>query len=146
MADEAEVTALLESLVVEILSAFFDLRAAGKEYGLVTEQGAGSWGLLRMLRDQGPMTMPEVARSRSVSRQYIQKLASELIAEGWIGLRDNPAHKRSKLMYLTKSGEQELVRMTQRLRAVLVELAPDFSARNVKSAVATVAKLRTHLQ
>ncbi len=140
-----EAARLFEVLVLEVLAAFFDLRAVGQRYGLVTEQGAGSWGLLRMLKSEGPLTVPDVARMRSVSRQYIQKLANELIAEGWLAMEDNPLHKKSRLMILTGQGEAKLVEMTERFKELTQRMAPNFPLRDLQVSVNTVIELRKHL-
>jgi DNA-binding MarR family transcriptional regulator len=135
----------LEGLVLEILGAFFDLRAAGQEQGLVNAAGAGNWGLMRILREDGPRTVPEVARMRSVSRQYIQKLANELSEGGLIEMIENPAHKRSKRMRLTRKGEREFERLTGRLRAFLGGMAADFRPGELRSATRTIRALRSRL-
>lgn len=137
-----ETLRLLEKLILEVLAAFFDLRAVGQVYGLVNEQGAGSWGLLRMLRNEGPLTVPYVARARSVSRQYIQKLANELIAVGWIALEDNPLHKKSKLMVLTGQGEATLEEMTQQFRELTSQISTVFASRDLAVSIHTVGELR----
>jgi hypothetical protein len=62
----------------KFLETFFDLRATGQNLNFVTEWGAGNWGLLRLLSKEGSKTISEAARMRSVSRQYIQKLANHL--------------------------------------------------------------------
>ncbi|MGH8550614.1 MAG: MarR family winged helix-turn-helix transcriptional regulator [Blastocatellia bacterium] len=108
----------------------------------MTEQGAGSWGLLRMLKTEGPQTVPDVARARSVSRQYIQKLANELIAEGWVALEDNPLHKKSRLMVLTDQGEAKLEEMTQRFRELTAQMASAFAFRDLQVSTHTVGELR----
>lgn len=136
---------LLEALALEILGAFFDLRGIGQELGLVTEWGAGNWGLLRILKEDGSKTVPEVARMRSVSRQYIQKLANELIDEGLIEMVENPAHKRSKLMQLTPSGEQKLEELSQQYRRFLANLEHHFCKEELALAVKTIAKFRRQL-
>ena len=141
----SETSLLLEKLLHEVLAAFFDLRAAGQKYGLVTEQGAGSWGLLRMLKIDGPMTVPEVARYRSVSRQYIQKLANELIDSGWITLGENPAHKKSKRLHITRVGEMKLGEMTLQIRETMEKLAPSFSANSLQVSIKTIGELRKQL-
>ena len=135
----------LEALVLEVLGAFFDLRAVGQQQGLVNESGAGTWGLLRLLKEEGPMTVPEVARMRSVSRQYIQKLANELIGDGLIEMVDNPAHKRSKRMRLTGAGERRFQTLSRKMRKFLVSLDTAFEAGEVEAATQTIAKLRQHL-
>lgn len=137
-----ETSRLLEVLILEVLAAFFDFRAVGQRYGLVTEQGAGSWGLLRMLKTEGPQTVPDVARARSVSRQYIQKLANELIAEGWVVMEDNPLHKKSKLMVLTEQGEAKLEEMTERFQELTAQIASTFALRDLQVSTRTVGELR----
>jgi len=72
----------------------------------------------------GPKTVPEIARMRSVSRQYIQKLANELIGRRWLALIDNPRHRRSKMLQLTKSGERQLAVMSLGRRVKLHTAAP----------------------
>lgn len=136
---------LLETLVGEILQAFFDLRAAGQQEGLVNPSGAGTWGLLRLLGDDGPMTVPAVARMRSVSRQYIQKLANELMAEGWIEMAENPGHKRSKLMRVTPRGEQQLRKLNRRFQAAMAAMADEFDPDRLRAAAETIAQLRKRL-
>jgi DNA-binding MarR family transcriptional regulator len=42
---------------------------------------------------------------RPTSRQRMQRLADELAAEGLVELVDNPRHRRSKLVRLTRKGE-----------------------------------------
>lgn len=140
-----ETIRLLEDLILEVLAAFFDLRAVGQRYGLVTEQGAGSWGLLRMLKTEGPQTVPDVARARSVSRQYIQKLANELIAEGWVAMDDNPLHKKSRLMVLTDQGEAKFEEMTQRFRELTAKIASAFASCDIEVSTRTVSELRKQL-
>lgn len=140
-----ETVRLLEDLILEVLAAFFDLRAVGQRYGLVTEQGAGSWGLLRMLKTEGPQTVPDVARARSVSRQYIQKLANELIAEGWVAMDNNPLHKKSRLMVLTDQGEAKFEEMTQRFRELTAKIASAFASCDIEVSTRTVSELRKQL-
>lgn len=140
-----ETERLLEDLILEVLAAFFDLRAVGQRHGLVTEQGAGSWGVLRMLKIEGPQTVPDIARSRSVSRQYIQKLANELIAEGWVALEDNPLHKKSRLMALTDQGEAQLEEMTRRFRELTAQIASAFELHDLQVSTHTVSELRKQL-
>lgn len=94
-------------LLLEVVATSFKLRAVGQRGGSVTAWGGGLWGLLHSLKTQGPQTVPQLARSRPVARQHIQKLADELAAEGLIEFTENPAHKRSKLLRMTPKGERQ---------------------------------------
>jgi len=70
---------------------------------------------------------------QSVSRQhYIQKLANELIEEGLLEMIENPAHKRSKLMRVTPSGEQKLEELSQQYRRLLANLEHHFCKRGYR--------------
>ena len=55
-----------------------------------------------------PMTVPQIAALRPVSRQYIQRVVDRLLTLGWIERRANPAHRRSPLYALTAAGRARL--------------------------------------
>lgn len=102
-------------LALEIFRCSFRLRALGRKVGLVTGWGAGSYGFLRSLAQEGPLTVPEIARARPTSRQRMQRLADELAREGLVVFSANPRHRRSKLLRLTAKGEAHYRAMTERL-------------------------------
>jgi len=121
--------AAMVDLIVEVTRAFFRLRTSGREIGAVDPGGAGRWGFLRSLALDGPQTVPQLARTRPVARQYVQTMANALAAEGLIEFVDNPAHRRSRLMRLTKKGEKIYggidARVCEAARAFGRGLAPD---------------------
>lgn len=65
-------------------------------------------GVLRNLLQNGPMTVPAIANLRPVSRQFIQKVVNELEAQGLVGFAENPMHRRSKLVRITRAGKARL--------------------------------------
>jgi DNA-binding MarR family transcriptional regulator len=95
----------IAELMLEVAQCFFKIRALGQRTGFVTGWGGGAFGFMRSLALLGPLTAPEIARMRPTSRQRMQRLANELAAEGLIEFVDNPRHRRSKLMRLTRKGE-----------------------------------------
>lgn len=62
--------------------------------------------LLMDLYRIGPQTVPALAASRYISRQIIQTQVNELKREGYLKSIENPEHKRSRLIALTKAGDQ----------------------------------------
>src|SRR5690349_23409452 len=92
-------------LMLEIAQCFFRIRAFGQKAGFITSWGGGAFGFMRSLALLGPVTVPQIARMRPTSRQRMQRLADELAAEGLVELVDNPRHRRSKLVRLTRKGE-----------------------------------------
>jgi DNA-binding MarR family transcriptional regulator len=131
---EAASGAALLDLMVEVTRAFFRLRAAGRELGAVDAAGGGRWGFLRSLRLEGPQTVPQLARSRPVARQYVQTMANALAAEGLIEFVDNPAHRRSRLMRLTRKGERVYDAINARVVEAARRLAREFDAADVATA------------
>lgn len=100
--DKAE---LLVSVMAEVGLTFHRMRAVGRPRGAVTEWGGGLFAMLHTLAQSGPMTVPQIARTRPVARQRIQRLADDAAKDGLVEFRDNPAHKRSKLVALTDVGD-----------------------------------------
>lgn len=133
---------LLFDLVTEVPPTFHKLGAASRSVGAGSQRG-GHWGLLRNLSQDGPQTVPQLARRRPVSRQHIQNVVNELIVKGLVRLKDNPAHKRSKLVELTDKGVVALDGMTARILEWVDHLAPEFEAEDLQVAVRTLQKLQT---
>ncbi|MBN1477915.1 MarR family transcriptional regulator [Candidatus Sumerlaeota bacterium] len=92
---------------------------------------AGRRGILRDLREHGPQTVPQMARRRSVSRQHIQALVDPLLSEGHLELIENPAHRRSRLVRLTRRGERLVEEMAQCERDRMARLALPISQREL---------------
>jgi len=80
-----------------------------------------------------------------VSRQYIQKLANELIDQGFVEMVENPRHRRSRLMRLTARGEGEFARLSDEFRQILGGMATTFRPTDLETARQTIRTLRTQL-
>jgi DNA-binding MarR family transcriptional regulator len=135
----------LGELVKELPFAYFRLRAAGDELAARAGQTTGKWGLMRSLAEDGPLTVAQLARSRPVARQWVQRLANELGGAGLIEFIDNPNHRRSKLMRLTGKGERVLGRMQASLESWAARLSGGFDERAVRTTVRTLRQLRARL-
>ena len=96
---------IILDFLVEASRAFGIIQEAGKKIGAVSETGKRIWALLRILKLYGPLTVPQIARMRSVSRQYIQRLANDIVEEGYADYTSNPGHKRSQFLKITEKGE-----------------------------------------
>jgi DNA-binding MarR family transcriptional regulator len=135
----------MENLFIETTYTFFLLREGGKQIGTIRSSGS-CWGMLNSLKQEGPQTVPQIARSRPVSRQGIQKLANEMIEEGSIELIDNPAHKKSKLLRITAKGEALFQDLTERNAQAAELLAQDMDAVELEIAVKVMRQLRDKLK
>lgn len=75
---------------------------------LTQELGLSSarWKVLGALALGGsPLTVPQIAREMGQTRQNVQRLADVMVGDGLLEYRENPQHKRAKLVALTARGK-----------------------------------------
>ncbi|ROZ98331.1 MarR family winged helix-turn-helix transcriptional regulator [Gordonia sp. OPL2] len=53
---------------------------------------------------QRPLTVSDIARAMGITRQSVQRTADLLADDGLLEFRDNPHHRRAKLVVATESG------------------------------------------
>jgi len=128
-------------LMLEAAQFFFRIRAMGQKAGFITGWGGGAFGFMRSLALIGPMTVPQIAEMRPTSRQRMQRLADELAAEGLVELVDNPKHRRSKLVRLTKKGEARYRELNARLLAIASTMGVGLSEADIRRTIEMVRRL-----
>lgn len=97
--------------------------------------------VLEFLDREDHQTVPDLARSRSVSRQHIQVSVNELIERGWVKSLPNPAHRRSPLIGLTQAGRERLANAQAIEEAMVHEISQHFAAEDLATTERTLAKL-----
>jgi len=127
-------TEIILDFVVEAARAFGIIQEAGKKIGAVSETGKRIWALLRILKLYGPQTVPQIAKMRSVSRQYIQRLANDIVDEGYAEYSKNPGHKRSQFLKITPKGEELYSEVYDAMRENVDPVAPKFNEEDLASA------------
>lgn len=121
-------------LSVAVIEFYFRIEAVTEATAGFATAG-GEWGILRTLVKEGPLTVPEMARSRPVSRQHCQTIANALEAQGYVEFVDNPKHKKSKLVQPTKKGRARFQSMRKQFLAAAGAYAPLFTSTEI--AIAT---------
>jgi DNA-binding MarR family transcriptional regulator len=133
--------AAVAELMLEVAQCFFRIRAVGQKTGLITSWGGGAFGFMRSLALLGPLTVPHIAQMRPTSRQRMQRLADELAAEGLVEFIDNPRHRRSKLVRLTRKGDARYHEMDARLLSIASTLGAALSEADIRQTIAVVRHL-----
>jgi DNA-binding MarR family transcriptional regulator len=133
--------AAIAELMLEVAQCFFRIRAVGQKTGLITSWGGGAFGFMRSLALLGPLTVPQIARMRPTSRQRMQRLADELEADGLVEFIDNPKHRRSKLVRLTRKGDARYRELKARLLAVASTLGVGLSEGDIRRTTEIVRQL-----
>jgi DNA-binding MarR family transcriptional regulator len=104
--------------------------------------------VLEYLTRRGPTAVPDIARSRGVTRQHIQAIVNDLEAAGFVERQANPAHARSALVELTPAGRDAVAAVFERERAVLrprLEGLVAVDADDLDRAAAVLLAVRTAL-
>ena len=136
----------IADLILEVAQFFFRIRAFGQKTGFITSWGAGAFGFMRSLALVGPLTVPEIARMRPTSRQRMQRLADELAAEGLVEFVDNPSHRRSKLVRLTRKGNARYRALSARLLDIASTMGADLSEAGIRKTTEIVRRLSDEMK
>lgn len=119
----------LYAVMRQIRTCFNQLRSLGdvlhEDLGITASMRA----VLESVAEAGAQTVPQIAHTKSVSRQHIQVNVDELVKASLVTLQDNPAHKRSPCVVITKSGQSAFGEMRRREKDVLERLASEFRGR-----------------
>lgn len=101
------VTERMEALIAMLFEAAGVSRRWGENLAGSAGQTQARWPTM-WTTSSGSFTVPQIARRLGVSRQNVQRLVNELVAEGFAGYADNPDHKASPLIELTPIGQDVL--------------------------------------
>jgi len=133
--------AAIVDLMLEVAQFFFRIRALGQRTGLFTSWGAGTFGFMRSLALVGPLTVPQIAQMRPTSRQRMQRLADELAVEGLVEFFENPRHRRSKLVRLTRKGHARYRELSTRLSEIASTTGTDLNESDIRKTTEVVRRL-----
>jgi DNA-binding MarR family transcriptional regulator len=136
----------LSALFLDIFRANANLVAAGDR--LVAPLGLTSarWQVLgAVAMAPVPQTVAHIARDMGLARQSVQRLVNELVDAGLFEMRDNPHHRRAKLVCLTPKGK-EAINAAQNLQKPWVEgLATGIDSEKIAIAAEVLQTLATRL-
>lgn len=131
----------VEKLAGEVRHLFQVLKTLADAVHRDAGLNASTRAVIEALAD-GPRTVPDIARRKSVTRQHIQLLVDELGKAELVELRPNPAHQRSPLVALTRKGEAVFAGVRKREAPLLDRLAAGLDARKTAATIQTLAGLR----
>jgi DNA-binding MarR family transcriptional regulator len=78
---------------------------------------------------------------RPTSRQRMQRLADELAAEGLVAFVDNPRHRRSKLVRLTRKGNRHYRRLNLQLLAIASGMGAELMETDIRKSIEILRRL-----
>lgn len=133
-------TDILE-MSVAVIELYFRLEAITQATAGFAHAG-GEFGVLRTLVKDGAATVPDLARTRPVSRQHCQVIVNSLFEQGLVEFVDNPRHKKSKLVRATRRGRSRFDAMKAQFTEAAAVYAPHFTHAEVASATDVCRRAR----
>lgn len=105
--------ALMPIVIADIYELAGRLRGYGEAIAQTVGQTQARWQVMSAAASDRPHTVPQIARVLGVTRQNVQRIADLLVAEGAAEYRDNPDHRASPHLLLTRRGQAALERITK---------------------------------
>ena len=134
--------ASLEALFAEVTTLANQLRKTTALMPRQDNSTQAGWSILQTLGRLGPQTVPDIARTRALSRQNIQILVNRLESQGYVAVTPNPAHKKSGLVELTDRGRGLLATVMEREANSLEGLLPHVPQARLVPAARLLRRLR----
>ncbi len=137
--------ATLTTIIDEVRRCFWILKTVSDE--MIADLGltASTRAILQYLQDNGPQTVPKIASDKSVKRQSIQALVDQLLGDGRVETRPNPAHQRSQLIALTPAGEAVFKEVLRREQEILSGLGEKLDRSGMEAIAENIALFRRAL-
>jgi DNA-binding MarR family transcriptional regulator len=106
---------------------------------------SGMRSVLEALYERSALTVPQIARSRGVTRQHIQALVDRLLASELVASYENPRDRRSPLLKLTEKGAALFETVREHETRILSGMSDALSAYDVDVALSALGALESHL-
>jgi DNA-binding MarR family transcriptional regulator len=123
-----------QALVPIMVADVYELAGRFRDYGEAIANTVGQtqarWQVLSAA-SADPHTVPQIARVLGVTRQNVQRIADLLVAEGSAAYQDNPDHRASPHLVLTRRGRATLETLTKAASGYHARLARKLSSSDV---------------
>ncbi|MGW1405661.1 MarR family winged helix-turn-helix transcriptional regulator [Streptomyces sp. NPDC002403] len=101
----------------------------------------GVRAVLDLLREHGPMTVPQMGRAQALSRQFVQRMVNDAVAGQLAETIPNPAHQRSSLVRLTEGGRAAITAALTREQSLLRRVEGDLTDAEVTACVRVLGRM-----
>jgi DNA-binding MarR family transcriptional regulator len=137
----------LTDLVLEIFRLNGLLITAGDALVAGTGLTSARWQVVGAIAlQQGRAPVAHIANAMGLTRQSVQRIADELEKTGIVEFRDNPHHKRAKLMTLTAKGHALHEAAIQLQKPWVTALAAGIDHSALQATLTVLTELRARLE
>lgn len=112
------------------------------EQGLTADGlSVGVRAVLTLLHRNGPMTVPQMGRAQSISRQFVQRMVNDAAAQDLVESIPNPAHRRSSLIRTTEKGAGVIAAVLEREHLLLRGVGGDLTDAEVTACLRVLGEM-----
>ena len=97
----------MQNLVADVFELTAVLRRDGEQIAKLAGQTQARWQVMSVAT-AGRLSVAMIARRLGLTRQSVQRVADEIVAEELASYEPNPDHQRSPLLILTDDGQDAL--------------------------------------
>lgn len=97
--------------------------------------------VLEYLNENGEKTVPNIARSLMLKKQYVQDIVNDLLGDDLAERIENPAHRRSWLIGITPDGASKINAIKKREQVNLIKVGADLKLDEIKTCLRVTAHL-----
>jgi DNA-binding MarR family transcriptional regulator len=101
--------------------------------------------IMRVLTRIGPATVPDIATALGVSRQFVQTVCNQMLADGLIAFAPNPRHRRSQLVGFTERGQAAFQQARRKENRIIEQVLPGIDAQRAADACSLLEAIRKAL-
>jgi DNA-binding MarR family transcriptional regulator len=130
----------LSALVVLVFQLDGALAAVGDDLARPAGQTTARWRVMAAVEHE-PQTVSDVARAWGLARQSVQRVADDLVREGWAGYEENPNHRRAQLLGLTDRGRRALRKIQAAQRSWADAVGAEIGETDLQDAAALLARV-----
>ena len=123
-------TPLVPIIIADVYELAGRFRDCGEAIARTVGQTQARWQVLSAA-SAAPHSVPQLARVLGVTRQNVQRIADLLVAEGSAQYQDNPDHRASPHLVLTKRGRAALEQLTKAAGGYHARLARKLSPADI---------------
>jgi DNA-binding MarR family transcriptional regulator len=141
--DSQSTREVLNALIDELFQLNGRVLAAGDELSATHGLTGARWQVMAALQlEERPLTVAQIARRMGLQRQSVQRLCDILVAQGVLSYRDNPDHKRAKLVDFTAKGREIFDKMDVIQLEWADSITADFCIEDLESTARVLRKLK----
>ena len=141
----AKSRALLPIIVADVYELAGRFRDYGETVARTLGQTQARWQVMSAASGR-PQTVPQIARVLGVTRQNVQRIADLLVTEGAAHYQDNPDHRGSPHLTLSRHGRASLHQLTKAASGYHARLARELSLSDVLAIQRGLRRLREALE